>query len=251
VRTREELAATAEEREDAKAEAELGVAPRLLRRAEAAGALRGRLVSGDALYCQKALCRQLREAGADYLFAVKANQPGLLDDVRLLFGEPPAGERFVEARTVDKHGGRLEERRLRASAALAEYLRAGGWADAGLALEVAATVRWPGQPERAERREVRYFLSSLGPATPPDEALRAVRRHWEVENRLHWPRDVVLGEDACRVRTGHAPQVLAGLRNAAVGLLRAERCANLAAALREHAWAGPAAILRLLGLAPP
>ncbi len=207
-------------------------------------------MSGDALYCQKALCRQLREAGAGYLFAVKGNQPDLLDDVQLLFREPPPGERFLEARTVDKHAGRLEERRLRASAALAAYLRAGGWADAGMVLEVAARVSWPEHPERPAREEVRYFLSSLAADTAPAAVLGAVRRHWEVENRLHWPRDVVLGEDACRVRAGHAPQVLAGLRNAVVGLLHADRCANLAAALREHAWSGPAAVLRLLGLTP-
>ena len=208
-------------------------------------------MSGDALYCQKALCRQLREAGADYLFAVKGNQPGLQEDVQLLFREPPPGERFLTARTVDKHGGRLEERRLRASATLAGYVRAGGWVGAGLVIEVEATSCWPEHPERPARHEVRYFLSSLPADTPPEQVLRAVRRHWHIENRLHWPRDLTLGEDACQVRSGHAPQVLAGLRNVVVGLLHAQHCPNLAAALRANAWSGPAALLHLLGLAPP
>jgi len=95
------------------------VAPRLLRQVRPL--LDGRLVSGDALYCQKALCRQISQAGGDYLFAVKANQPDLLDDVTLLFHDPPPDERFTTASTVGKHGGRLEVRRLRASAALAAY----------------------------------------------------------------------------------------------------------------------------------
>jgi predicted transposase YbfD/YdcC len=224
------------------------VAPRLLRRVSPA--LRGRLVSGDALYCQKALCHQIRQAGGDYLFAVKGNQPTLLEDVVLLFTDPPPGERFLTAHTVDKHGGRLETRRLRASATLSAYLQAAGWPDVGLVLEVEATVRWPAQPDRPARHAVRYFLSSLPATTASTDALRTVRNHWQIENRLHWPRDVTLGEDACQVRSGHAPQALAAVRNAVVGLLHHHRVPNLAAALRANAWSGSAAILGLLGLTP-
>jgi predicted transposase YbfD/YdcC len=210
--------------------------------------LAGRVVSGDALYCQKALGRQIVAAGGADLFAVKANQPDLLEDVALLFRDPPPGERFATTATVDKHGGRLEVRRLRASAALAAYLRAAGWEAAGLVLEVATTMRWPRQPARPIRREVHYFLTSLPAHTRPVEALRAIRRHWHIENRLHWVRDVTFGEDACQVRSGRAPQALAAIRNAVVGLLHRHRAPNLAAALRANAWAGPAAVLGLLGL---
>ncbi len=223
------------------------MAPRRLRQAQAA--LAGRVVSGDALYCQQALCRQLREADADYLFAVKGNQPTLLEDVTLLFTDPPPGERFLTARTVDKHGGRLEQRWLRASAALSTYLQVDGWVDAGLVLE--ATVCWPGQPDKPVRHEVRYFLSSLPATTSPARVLQAVRRHWHIENRLHWPRDVTLGEDACQVRAAHAPQALAAVRNAVVGLLHQHRMPNLAAALRTFAWSPASAVLGLLGLSPP
>jgi predicted transposase YbfD/YdcC len=247
VRTKEEQAETDEAREEAKQEAELSVAPRLLEQVHAA--LAGRLVSGDALYCQQGLCRQIRAAGGDYLFAVKGNQPSLLDDIVLLYSDPPPGEAFLTAQTVDKHGGRLEERRLRASATLSRYLQEAGWPDVGLVLEVAARVRWPSHPTRPARHEVRYFVSSLPADTSPDNALRAVRRHWHIENRLHWPRDVTLGEDACQVRSGHAPQVLAAMRNAVVGLLHQHRTPNLAAALRTHAWS-PSALLGLLGLTP-
>ncbi len=222
------------------------MAPRLLRQVRSL--LRGRLVSGDALYCQKALCRQIRAAGGDYLFAVKANQPHLLDDVTLLFHEPPPGERFATASTVDQHGGRLEVRQVRASATLASYLHEAGWEAAGLVLEVETTVRWPAYPERPIRHQVRYFLTSLPAHALPAHALRATRRHWHIENRLHWPRDVTLGEDACQVRSGHAPQALAAVRNSVVGLLRGHGVANLAAAVRANAWAGPSAVLGLLGL---
>jgi hypothetical protein len=103
VRTKEEQAETEEERVQAKQEAELSVAPRL--REQVRPLLAGRLVSGDALSCQRGLCRQVRAAGGHYLFAVKGNQPGLLEDVALLFTDPPPGERFLQARTVDKPGG--------------------------------------------------------------------------------------------------------------------------------------------------
>lgn len=196
----------------------------------------------------------MRQAGGDYLFAIKENQPALLDDVVLLFSDPPPGERFLHASTVStvsKHSGRLEERRLRASAALATYLGEAGWVDVGLVLEVASVVRWPAQPARPARCETRYFLSSLPPTTSAAAALQAVRRHWQIENRRHWPRDVVLGEDACRVRSGAAPQVLAALRNCVVGLLHQRHVPNLAAAVRAYAWSPISAVLSLLGLAPP
>ncbi|HKW22616.1 MAG TPA: ISAs1 family transposase, partial [Ktedonobacterales bacterium] len=188
------------------------MAPRLLEQVQPL--LAGRLVSGDALYCQKSLCQQLRAAGADYLWAVKGNQPDLLDDIALLFRDPPLGESFLSAQTVTKHGGRLERRRLRASACLATYLQAAGWPDVGLVLAVESWVSWPSHAERPPRHEVRYFVSSLPASTSPAQALRRVRTHWHIENRLHWPRDVTLGEDACQVRSGRAPQALAAVRNA-------------------------------------
>jgi hypothetical protein len=76
-----------------------------------------------------------------------------LDDATLLFADPPPGERFLRAETTGQLGGWLGVRRLRASAALAPYLRATGWWEAGLVLEVEAVVRWPRQPEHPVRRE--------------------------------------------------------------------------------------------------
>ena len=193
----------------------------------------------------------MHRAGGDYLFAIKENQPTRRDDVTLLFSDPPLGERFLQARTVTKHSGRVEERRRRASASLATDLGEAGWAAVGLVLEVETVVRWPAQPARPARGELRYFLSSWPPITRPADALQAVRRHWQIEKRLQWPRDVILGEDACRVRPGNAPQVLAAVRNVVVGLLHRLQVSNLAAAGRAYAWSPVTAVLALLGIAPP
>jgi hypothetical protein len=94
-------------------------------------------------------------------------------------------------------------------------------------------------------------VTSLPPTPAAAAALQAVRRHWHMENRLHWPRAVVLGEDACRVRTGHAPPVLAAVRTCVGGRLHRRHVPNLAAAVRSYAWSPSAALLSLLGLTLP
>lgn len=182
----------------------MSVAPRLLEQVKPL--LHGRVVSGDARYCQKSLCLQVRAAGADSLFGVKANQPSLHEAIALLFRDPPPGEVFLTAQTVDKHGGRLERRQVRASATLAGYLQEAAWPEVGLVLEVEAWVSWPGHPMRPVRHEIRYFLSSLPAATPPTEVLRRVRQQWYIENRLHWPRDVTWAKTPARCAPAPRPR---------------------------------------------
>lgn len=206
----------------------------------AAVPLAGRVVTGDALYAQRALCAQIVAAGGNYVFIVKRNQPELHADIALLFGEPPPGERFGYAEQRGRHGDRREVRRLWASTALEGHL---DWPGARQVLKVAREVERKGQ----RRSEVRYAVTSLGPGVGPGRLLALVRGHWAIENQLHWVRDVSFGEDACRVRMGAAPQVLAALRNVVLGLLRRHGATNIAAALRHNGWQ-PRAVLHLLGV---
>jgi predicted transposase YbfD/YdcC len=202
--------------------------------------LRGRVLTADALHCQAGVCRQIRAAGGDYLMVVKENQPRLYADIALLFAEPPPGERFATARHADRHGDRTEVRHLWASAALAGYLE---WPGLAQVCKVERVVQRKG----CRTAEVRYAVTSLARASA-SALLRLIRGHWRIENRLHYVRDVTLGEDASRIRTRAAPHVMAALRNAVLGLLRQHGWDNIAAALRHYAWQ-PAAALRLLGLA--
>jgi len=108
--------------------------------------------------------------------------------------------------------------------------------------------------ERTERGvtavEVVYGITSLGRASADaDRLLGLTRRHWGIENELHYTRDETFGEDRCRVRRGHAPRVLASLRNVAVYLLRNTAHPSVPAATREMA-AFPERALNLLK-APP
>ena len=230
-----------------KARAELNLAPDLLRCIP----LQGRLVTGDALYCQHALCAQVRQAKGHYLFVVKLNQPELVAEVALLFDQPPPGERFMTASSRRTLRDRHEVRTLTASAALADYLAELGWVGAQQVLRLESCVTHLGGTRAGQTTQLlRYFLTSLGPQIPARQLLRLIREHWHIENRLHYVRDVTLGEDASQVRSGAAPQALAALRNAVLGLLRHHGYGNIAAALRHFAWS-PGAALRLLSLAAP
>lgn len=125
-----------------------------------------------------------------------------------------------------------------------------------------AYLTWPGVAqvcliERTRRRrgqesvETVCAITSLTPQqADAADLLRIARDHWKIENRLHWVRDMSFGEDACRVRTGAAAQVLAALRNAGLSLLRARDVENIAAALRRHAAKPFEAIQMILNLAP-
>ena len=97
------------------------------------------------------------------------------------------------------------------------------------------------------RREVAYAVTSLGPReADPARLLEQWRGHWGIENRVFWVRDVTMDEDRCPVRTGSAPQIMAGLRNLIISLLRMEKEPNIAAALRRRA-ARPSYPLSLVG----
>jgi predicted transposase YbfD/YdcC len=207
-------------------------------------ALRGRVVTGDAQFCQRELSRRVVRRRGDYLWAVKGNQPDLLWALAALFADPPPGERVGRAVSRGRHGDRAEERTLRASTALTGYL---DWPRLGQVCMVERVVTRRG----VTTRERAYAVTSLPPARASPRRLLALwRGPWGIENRLHWVRDVTFGEDRCQARTGSGPQVLAALRNTAIGALRRAGHENIAAALRRLA-GHPEEALALLGLTPP
>jgi predicted transposase YbfD/YdcC len=201
------------------------------------------------LYCQRAFCSQIVAAGGDYVVIVKGNQPRLQQDVVLLFEEPPQETTFAFVEQRDRHGDRHEVRRVWMSGELNGYL---DWPGAHQVGKIERVVHHKGKI----RSQVRYFVTSLQEPDPylgvvgagPAHLLKLIRGHWAIENRLHYVRDVSFGEDASQVRSGTAPQVLAALRNAVIGLLRDAGWINIAAGLRYNAWR-PGAALQLLGLA--
>jgi predicted transposase YbfD/YdcC len=205
---------------------EIGAAPALLEQIDLTGAV----VTGDAMHAQRQLSTQVVEAGGDYFWWVKENQPTLLADLELLFAEEyvSAGWSglevdFTTAQTVDKGHGRIEVRELTASSLLQDYL---DWPYLAQAMRVSRTRITKLKTEH----EVSYAISSL-PAHVADTSrlLEISRAHWRIENGLHYRRDVTLQEDASQVRLGHAPEVLAALNNLVCGLCARAKVTNLAA----------------------
>ena len=222
----------------------MGVAPELLKGVS----LQGKVVTGDALYSQRKLVQQIRDAGGHYLVVVKKNQLTLYQDIELLFAQPPEDEVFASAETQNRHGDRREIRRLWASTALRGYLDWPG-------VEQVCKVERISESKENRTEQVRYVITDLGTEVSPEDLMRHVRGHWGIENRLHYVRDVTFGEDASQVRKQAAPEVMAALRNVTIGILRkagwqnisGKRASRLAAALRHNGWKKHSA-LELLGI---
>lgn len=194
--------------------------------------LRGCVMTADALHTQRNWCRSVRAQGGDYVLIAKKNQRGLREDLALLFGG--VWPRWLEQRTgatLDKGHGRIEVRQLRASTELNELL-AERWTDLAQVFELEREIVRNGKVTR----EVVYGITSL-PAgvAPPSQLLALVRRHWHLENRVHWRRDVTLGEDGCQVKQSTAAQVLAAVNNGVLMLMDHLGVENMKAQMREFA----------------
>jgi predicted transposase YbfD/YdcC len=202
--------------------------------------LRGRVVTADALHTQIALAQLLLDHHAAYLLTVKDNQPRLRAELAAYFTDRQATARV--ATTVDRCRGRTETRTVQASTRLNAYLRA-YFPFPGIA-QIAQLTRTV-CTGATTRSETVYLITSLTPRqADPARLLALIRGHWSVESR-HWLRDVTFGEDAARVRTGAAPQILAAVRNLVITLIRRTGTTQIAA-YRQHLRTHPTKALRLL-----
>jgi predicted transposase YbfD/YdcC len=212
-------------------ENEITAAPRVLKCLD----LRGKIVTGDAMFAQRELSLQIIEARGNYIWAVKDNQSMLRQDIELLFqpektvkGFSQGTKDFRTAETIEKKHGRLEHRTLTVSTELQGYLD------------------WPGAAQvfKLERHftrlvdghmtnEVVYGITSLtAQEASPQQLLRLIRSHWGIENGLHYRRDETLREDWCHLKRGQAPRAMAVINNLIVGLILCLGWTNLAEARR-------------------
>ena len=199
---------------------EITAVPELLRVLE----LSGCIVTLDAMGCQKKIAKEIMEADADYVLALKGNQEKVHAEVKSFLDAtleekqrqrpngavvPKAVQTLQAFETVEKDHGRLETRRYYQSDCLEWFADQEKWA--GLASPgMVESVRELAGKTTVERR---YYLSSLKLGV--ETFARAVRGHRGVENNLHWVLDVCFGEDQRRAREGHAAENLATLRRLA------------------------------------
>ena len=216
---------------------EITAVPKLL----AMLALKGTIVTADALNCQRAIAQQIVDQGGDYALALKGNQETLHRDV-VLFLDDPASKTTKAEPVVDADHGRIETRAATVSTDVA-------WLE--------ETHRWPGlkavgKVERIRESdgktscETAYYL--LSAPLSPERFNEAVRAHWGVENRLHWRLDVVMNEDQDRSRLGNAPHNLAVLRHMALNVMQKDgEKGSLRGKIKRAGW-DEAYLARLLTL---
>ena len=187
-------------------------------------ALKGCIVTIDAMGCQRAIAQKIVEQGADYVLALKGNQPTLEQAVKHFFLTGPEAEAHWSQSDYHEHTehghGRVETRRAWISADLDVELRAAAWP--GLqSIGLVEATRTVGEKTSVEQR---FYLSSLPPQA--GEFAQTVRKHWGIENQLHWTLDVTFREDQSRLRTGYGAENFAVLRHIALNLLRQEPSAK-------------------------
>jgi len=188
---------------------------------KAFASLAAAVITIDAMHTQSDTAQVITGRGADYVMTVKGNMPTLYRQLKKL---PWAAIPAISDVSTDH--GRRARRTIKAALAPAWI----GFDGAAQVAQLRRTVTKNGK----KTVEVVYLITSDRDADPATLAAW-VRCHWEIENRLHWVRDVTYQEDKSLVRTGNAPRVMATMRSLAISLLRLDGQTNIAAANRHHA----------------
>lgn len=191
------------------------------------GDLRGTVITADALHCQRDHVTYLAERGAHWILTVKANQPSLHAQLAGL----PWRAVPDATRATDRGHGRREIRTCK----ILTVLTGIDFPHAAQALQIRRRRRRLDQPKRFTTETVYAITDLYVHQAKPAQLASWIRGHWSIENKVHWVRDVTYDEDRSQIRTGTGPQVMAALRNAAIGALRAAGITNIAAANRHHA----------------
>lgn len=203
-------------------------------------AIKGCIVTLDAMGCQKDIAQKIIESGGDYVLGLKGNQTGLYDDVKWFFEEiAQSGFGDLEHRyfeSVEKDHGRIEIRRcwMVEDDAIAWLGEQGHqW----MGLRSLAAIQAERRVGRKVSSETRYFISSLTGSA--EQLATAARSHWGIENSLHWVLDVTMNEDQNRIRKDNAPENLSILRKIAINTIKHETSSSKASVrvrIKKAAW---------------
>ncbi len=192
---------------------EITAIPQLLEMLE----IKGCLVTIDAMGCQKEIVQKIVDSNADYVIAVKGNQPKLHAAIQKFFSKVFQDEE-VACRRYESHEkghGRVDHRSYYLAPLPEDFPGRDKWR--GLKA-IGMAVRRTEQADGKKSCDIRYYITSRWMS---DQKFgTAVRGHWGIENSLHWQLDVTFGEDQCRVRKGHADANLSLLRRSALSLLK-------------------------------
>ena len=225
---------------------EITAIPVLLDQLAARGQLAGAMVTIDAMGCQVEIADRIVAHGADYLLALKGNQPTLENDVNLYFRDAPPGELAVKT-TVEKGHGRIETRIFKASGDTGWIKSARSYPGAPRFSNIAAIVSVQARVEHKDRCsfETRTFISSA--PCDIERFAAATRGHWGIES-MHWLLDVTFKEDLSRYRAGNGAKNMATIRRFALGLVRADKTKGSVKTRRKSASWDTSRLLAILQL---
>ncbi len=196
--------------------------------------IEGCIVTIDAMGCQTEIVEQIVEQGADYCLSLKGNQGILHEEVREYFQWARAIDfkqlEFDYAEAVEKDHGRIETRRCWSVSDVDWITAKAEWQ--GLRSICAVEAQRVEVTTNKQSIETRYFISSL--ESNAKALMRAVRKHWGVENSLHWVLDVAFGEDHCQIRKDHGAENFAILRHMALNLLKREKTSKVGVKIKRN-----------------
>ena len=224
---------------------EITAIPELLDHLAETKQLKGALVTIDAMGCQVAIADKIVEHGADYLLALKGNQPTLEAEVADYFRSAPAEEVVSKDAEIEKGHGRIEMRAYTASSKVDWIVSERSYPGEPRFTNIKTLVKVHSRIEYADRCsfETRYYISSA--ALDIDRLANGVRGHWGVES-MHWLLDVEFKDDLSRYRTGHGAKNMAVVRRFALGLVRANKSKHSVKTKRKSAGWSPDYLLELL-----
>jgi predicted transposase YbfD/YdcC len=175
--------------------------------------VKGFLVSIDAMGCQKEIARKIVDKGGDYLLMVKGNQPALLEQVSAAFSTELRADmpRFEH---LDASHGRVVSQLTWTAPAMQAGIAGQEWPQCKTIAMVASVRQVASKTSDLEQR---YYLSSR--ELTPEAMAKAIRKHWAVENKLHWMLDVNFSEDDCAVKKDNAPVILSLIRRVVINML--------------------------------
>ncbi len=208
--------------------------------------LKGALVSVDAMGCNPTVAQSILDAEADYLLAVKDNQPTLHADIESYFETAPPSE-VEKVATTDKDHGRFEVRNYSVSHKVDWYAAERSYPGAPRLPQLTTIAMVESRIERGDKIETerRSFISSRTLCAA--DFAHAARGHWAIENNLHWSLDTAFGEDLSRLRTGHGAANMAVVRHFALNLLRQVADKRSIKRRRKRAAWDPQYLLQILG----
>lgn len=199
------------------------------------------IVTGDAMFAQRKICKQILKGKGGYVFTVKGNQEKLEQDIRLYFKYLPFKATVSSHTQITRWKGRTEKRIMMISSELNDYV---AWPGLTHVWQCTREITKKGHTTR----EVAVGIAALPDSFATAEKLNQyVRGHWSIENSLHRTRDVSFHEDKATIRKGHAPQVMAALKNLVISIFHRATVRSFPTAFRRFA-AKPEELFQFLGL---